>query len=100
MLSKTQSYVLFLLALMLSFIVQKALSAAAYLQEMRLSFKAKLALLFAPLAVIPSIASAAVPASVTTGISDAVTDVSTIGAAILGVIIVIAAFGWMRRMVK
>ena len=100
MLSKTQSYVLFLLALMLSFIVQKALSAAAYLQEMRLSFKAKLALLFSPLAVIPSIASAAVPASVTTGISDAVTDVSTIGAAILGVIIVIAAFGWMRRMVK
>lgn len=100
MLSKTQSYVLFLLALMLSFIVQKALSAAAYLQEMRFSFKAKLALLFAPLAVIPSIASAAVPASVTTGISDAVTDVSTIGAAILGVIIVIAAFGWMRRMVK
>ena len=100
MLSKTQSYVLFLLALMLSFIVQKALSAAAYLQEMRLSFKAKLALLFAPLAVIPSIASAAVPASVTTGISDAVTDVSTIGAAILGVVIVIAAFGWLRRMIK
>ena len=100
MLSKTQSYVLFLLAVMLSFIVQKALSAAAYLQEMRLSFKAKLALLFAPLAVIPSIASAAVPASVTTGISDAVTDVSTIGAAILGVVIVIAAFGWLRRMIK
>ncbi len=100
MLSKTQSYVLFLLALMLSFIIQKALSAAAYLQEMRLSFKAKLALLFAPLAVIPSIASAAVPASVTTGISDAVTDVSTIGAAILGVVIVIAAFGWLRRMIK
>jgi len=45
-------------------------------------------------------ASAAVPASVTTGITDAVTDVGTIGAAILGVIIVIAAFGWMRRMVK
>ena len=100
MLSKTQSYVLFLLALILSFIIQKALSAAAYLQEMRLSFKAKLALLFAPLAAIPSIASAAVPASVTTGISDAVADVGTIGAAILGVIIVIAAFGWMRRMVK
>lgn len=43
---------------------------------------------------------AAVPASVTTGISDAVTDVSTIGAAILGVVIVIAAFGWLRRMIK
>lgn len=45
-------------------------------------------------------AFAAVPASVTTGITDAVADVGTIGAAILGVIIVIAAFGWMRRMVK
>lgn len=85
---------------MLSFIIQKALSAAAYLQEMRLSFKAKLALLFAPLAVIPSIASAAVPASVTTAITDAVTDVGTVGAAILGVIIVIASFGWLRRMMK
>lgn len=44
--------------------------------------------------------SAAVPASVTTGITDAVTDVGTIGAAILGVVIVIAAFGWLRRMIK
>lgn len=43
-------------------------------------------------------AYAAVPASVTTAITDAVTDVTTIGAAILGVIIVIAAFAWMRRM--
>lgn len=43
---------------------------------------------------------AAVPASVTTGITDAVTDVGTIGAAILGVVIVIAAFGWLRRMIK
>lgn len=42
---------------------------------------------------------AAVPASVTTGISDAVTDVSTIGAAILGVVIVIAAFAWLRRVI-
>ena len=100
MLSKTQSYVLFLLALMLSFIVQLALSAAAFLQEMRLSFKAKLALLFAPLAVIPSIASAAVPASVTTGITEAVADVGTVGAAILGVIIVIASFNWLRRVTK
>lgn len=45
-------------------------------------------------------AYAAVPAAVTTGISDAVTDVSTIGAAILGVVIVIAAFAWMRRIIK
>ncbi|MDP3662060.1 MAG: major capsid protein [Nitrosomonas sp.] len=51
-------------------------------------------------ALTPFAAFAAVPASVTTGITDAVADVGTIGAAILGVIIVIAAFGWMRRMVK
>ncbi len=44
-------------------------------------------------------AHAAVPASVTTGISDAVTDVTTIGAAILGVVIVIAAFAWLRRVI-
>ena len=50
--------------------------------------------------LLPAVGFAAVPASVTTGISDAVTDVTTIGAAILGVIIVIAAFAWMRRMVK
>lgn len=42
-------------------------------------------------------AHAAVPASVTTAITDAVADVGTIGAAILGVIIVIAAFNWMRK---
>ncbi|MDO8335718.1 MAG: major capsid protein [Candidatus Saccharibacteria bacterium] len=52
------------------------------------------------LALTPFAAFAAVPASVTTGITDAVTDVGTIGAAIMGVVIVIAAFGWMRRMVK
>jgi len=44
-------------------------------------------------------AHAAVPASVTTGISDAVADVTTIGAAILGVVIVIAAFAWLRRVI-
>lgn len=43
---------------------------------------------------------AAVPASVTTGISDATTDVSTIGAAILGVVIVIVAFNWLRKVIK
>lgn len=51
-------------------------------------------------ALTPFAAFAAVPASVTTGITDAVTDVGTIGAAIMGVVIVIAAFSWMRRMVK
>jgi hypothetical protein len=50
--------------------------------------------------LVPFSVFAAVPASVTTGITDAVTDVGTIGAAIMGVVIVIAAFSWMRRMVK
>jgi len=42
---------------------------------------------------------AAVPASVTTGISDALADVGTIGAAILGVVIAIVAFNWLRRVI-
>ena len=56
--------------------------------------------LVACLFILPSIAFAAVPASVTTAITDAVADVSTIGAAILGVIVVIASFMWMRRPIK
>lgn len=56
--------------------------------------------LLASLMLIPGYGVAAVPASVTSGITDAVTDVGTIGAAILGVIIVIAAFAWMRRIIK
>lgn len=97
MLAKTQSYVLFVLALMLSFIVQKALSAARHIQEFRLSFKARLVLLFAPLAVIPSIASAAVPASVTTAITDAVADVGTVGGLVIGVVVIVFAFAMMRK---
>jgi hypothetical protein len=42
-------------------------------------------------------AMAAVPASVTTGIADSVTDVGTVGALILGVVIVVAGFSWLRR---
>jgi hypothetical protein len=49
--------------------------------------------------LVPFSVFAAVPASVTTGISDAVADVGTIGAAILGVVIVIAAFAWLRRVI-
>lgn len=45
-------------------------------------------------------ASAAVPAAVTTGISDAIVDVGTIGTAVMGVIIAIAAFMWIRRVLK
>ena len=56
--------------------------------------------LLAYLMLIPSVASAAVPASVTAGVTEAVTDVGVIGAAVLGVIIVMAAFSWLRRMVK
>lgn len=50
--------------------------------------------------MLPAVGFAAVPAAVTTGITDAVADVTTIGAAILGVVIVIAAFAWMRRIIK
>lgn len=42
-------------------------------------------------------AFAAVPASVTTGIADAVTDVGVIGALILGIVIAIAGFAWLRK---
>ncbi|MDP1788217.1 major capsid protein [Nitrosomonas sp.] len=56
--------------------------------------------LLASLMLIPSVSFAAVPASVTAGVTEAVTDVGVIGAAVLGVIIVMAAFSWLRRMVK
>ncbi|MFL9711440.1 major capsid protein [Methylobacillus sp. Pita1] len=51
-------------------------------------------------AVAPLSAFAEVPASVTTAIGDAVTDVGTIGAAILGVVIGIVVFNWLRRVIK
>lgn len=55
---------------------------------------------FAALIAAPVVAMAAVPAAVTTAITDAVADVGTIGAAILGVIVVIASFAWMRRPIR
>ncbi|MBK8605025.1 MAG: hypothetical protein IPN87_18870 [Saprospiraceae bacterium] len=82
---------------MLSYVVQTALSAARHIQEVRLSFKAKLALLFAPLALIPSIASAAVDAAVTTALSTALTDVGTVGSAVFVVIVAAVAFKLLRR---
>lgn len=97
MLFKTKTYVMFVLSLVLSFIVQQALALARHFQELRLSFKAKLALLFAPLALIPSIASAAVPASVTTAIGDAVADVGTVGGLVIGVVVIVFAFAMMRK---
>lgn len=45
-------------------------------------------------------ASAEVPESVTDAITAAVADVGTVGAAILGVIIAIVAFSWIRRVLK
>lgn len=45
-------------------------------------------------------AHAEVPASVLTSITGAVTDVGIIGAAILGVVIVIATYAWLRRPIK
>lgn len=45
-------------------------------------------------------AHAELPASVTTAITDATTDVGTAGAAILGVVIAIVAFAWIRRVLK
>jgi hypothetical protein len=54
----------------------------------------------AALSAVPVVAFAAVPAAVTTAITDAVADVGTIGAAILGVIVVIASFAWMRRPIR
>ncbi len=45
-------------------------------------------------------ASAAVPPAVLTAVTDSLADVATIGAAILGVIVAIVAFGWLRRIVK
>jgi len=40
---------------------------------------------------------AAVPAGVTTAISDAAEDVATIGAAVILVLIAVAAWKWLRR---
>lgn len=52
------------------------------------------------LALVSLQAFAEVPTSVTTGITAAVADVSTVGAAILGVVIAIVAFSWIRRVLK
>lgn len=43
---------------------------------------------------------AAVPASVSTGITDAVADVGTIGGLVMGVIVAIVAFVWLKRVLS
>ncbi|WP_350283520.1 major capsid protein [Nitrosomonas sp.] len=65
-----------------------------------MNFLKQLAALFVSFFGLVGLAQADVPASVTTGISDAITDVGTVGAAILGVVIAIVAFAWIRRVLK
>lgn len=96
MIQKIHAYVLFVLSLLLSFIVQRALSVASYVNNLRLAFKAKLALLVS-LFLAPSIALAAVPAFVTTAITDAVADVGTVGGLVIGVVVIVFAFAMMRK---
>lgn len=48
-------------------------------------------------ASVPAISYADVPAGVTTALSTAVTDVSTIGGAVLLIIVGIVAFRFLRR---
>lgn len=50
--------------------------------------------------VIAGSASAAIPAAVTTAITDGVADVTTIGGSILAVVVAIVGFGWLRRIIK
>lgn len=63
---------------------------------MKFGKKQKLALL-ASLASLPAVSFAAVPETVTTAITTAAADVAIIGGAVLGVIIAIMAFRWMRK---
>ena len=58
------------------------------------AFKALLALAFTMLGFS---AHADVPAGVTTAITTAVTDIGTIGAAILLVVIAVAGYNWLRK---
>lgn len=66
---------------------------------MNMNFR-KPAAVAAFLAASISSAMAEVPASVTAGITETVADVGTVGAAILGVVIAIVAFNWLRRVIK
>ena len=50
--------------------------------------------------MLPAVSFADVPASVTAGITAAVTDVGSIGALVMGVIIAIVAFTWLRSVLK
>jgi hypothetical protein len=52
------------------------------------------------LLLVPGIASAEVPATVTTAITTAGTDVATIGGAVLSVIVLVFAFRLMRSSLR
>lgn len=79
------------------FLVTVLALAVAFLAKVWNTTTAKVAAFFLGTS---SVAFAAVPASVTTGISDAVADVGTVGSAILAVVIAIAAFMWIRHVIK
>jgi hypothetical protein len=49
------------------------------------------------LALLPGAAFAAVPESVTTALANALTDSVTVAGAVIGIIVAVAAFRYMRR---
>ena len=51
-------------------------------------------------AIAPLSAMAEVPASLTTAVTEAINDINSIGGTILGVIVAVAVFSWLRRVIK
>ena len=103
--NQLKAYAMMILAVMVTWLIQKALLIASYINQLRLAFKARLALLvsFAAFAVTNFFASTAhadVPAAVTAGITSAVSDVGSIGALVMGVIVAIVAFVWLKRVLS
>ena len=61
-----------------------------------MNLRKKVALLGAPLVAVAAPSMAAVDASVTTAITDAGTDVATIGAAMLGLAVIAMTYKWLK----
>ena len=61
-----------------------------------MNLRSKVALLGAPLVAVAAPSMAAVDASVTTAITDAGTDVATIGAAMLGLAVIAMTYKWLK----
>ncbi len=59
--------------------------------------KAKTTLMLALVALFPSLAFAAVPADVSTAITGAGTDIATLGAAVIVVMVGIKVWKWIQR---